>query len=84
MIKRKERGNEIMIIYKRKITQEDIINLKIHEELIYYKTEDIAITVDKVDDNYVLRKRGISENELIDEIVLKTVNETMEHMENQM
>lgn len=77
-------GNEIMIIYKRKITQEDIINLKNDEELIYYKTEDIAITVNRVDDNYVLRKRGISENELIDEIVLKTVNETMEHMENQM
>ena len=77
-------GNEIMIIYKRKITQEDIINLKIHEELIYYKTEDIAITVNRVDGNYILRKRGISENELIDEIVLKTVNETMEHMENQM
>ena len=73
-----------MIIYKRKITQEDIINLKNDEELIYYKTEDIAITVNRVDDNYVLRKRGISENELIDEIVLKTVNETMEHMENQM
>lgn len=77
-------GNEIMIIYKRKITKEDIINLKNDEELIYYKTEDIAITVNRVDDNYVLRKRGISENELIDEIVLKTVNETMEHMENQM
>lgn len=77
-------GNEIMIIYKRKITQEDIINLKNHEELIYYKTEDIAITVNRVDGNYILQKRGISENELIDEIVLKTVNETMEHMENQM
>lgn len=77
-------GNEIMIIYKRKITQEDIINLNNHEELIYYKTEDIAITVNRVDGNYILRKRGISENELIDEIVLKTINETMEHMENQM
>lgn len=77
-------GNEIMIIYKRKINRDDIINLKSDEELIYYKTQDIAITVNRVDDNYVLRKRGISENELIDEIVLKTVNETMEHMENQM
>lgn len=77
-------GNEIMIIYKRKITREDIINLNNHEELIYYKTEDIAITVNRVDGNYILRKRGISENELIDEIVLKTINETMEHMENQM
>ena len=73
-----------MIIYKRKITQEDIINLKSDEELIYYKTEDIAITVNRVDGKYILRKRGISENELIDEIVLKTVNETMEHVENQM
>lgn len=77
-------GNEIMIIYKRKITPKDIINLKHHEELIYYKTEDIAITVNKVDDNHVIRKMDISENELIDEIVLKTVNKTVEHIENQM
>ena len=73
-----------MIIYKRKVTLEDICNLKNHEKLIYFKTEDIAITIDKVDYNYVFRKREISENEMIDEVVLKTVDKTMEHIENQM
>ena len=34
-----------MIIYKRKITLEDVANLDDGEELIYYKTDNIAITI---------------------------------------
>ena len=71
-----------MIIYKRKITSEDIGNLKNNEKLIYYKTEDIAITIDKVDDKYLVRKKEISNDETIEEIILKTVDKTLKLIEN--
>lgn len=71
-----------MIVYKRKLTMEDVDNLVMDEELIYYKTEDIAIVVLKINDGYVVRKKGISENELIDEAVLKRVEEVIEFVQN--
>ena len=67
-----------MIVYKRKLTMEDVCNLDKDEELIYYKTGDVAIVVEKVNDKYVARKKRISDNELIDEELLKRVDEVMD------
>lgn len=71
-----------MIVYKRKLTMDDICNLDKDEELIYYKTDDVAIVVDKVNDKYVARKKRISDNELIEEELLKRVDEVMDFAQN--
>lgn len=71
-----------MIVYKRKLTMDDICNLDKDEELIYYKTDDVAIVVEKVNDKYVARKKRISDNELIDEELLKRVDEVMDFAQN--
>lgn len=67
-----------MIVYKRKLTVEDLINLNDDEQLVYYKNENKAITINHVDDFYLVREKQISNNELIEEYTLKTVNEIME------
>lgn len=61
---------------------DDICNLDKDEELIYYKTDDVAIVVDKVNDKYVARKKRISDNELIEEELLKRVDEVMDFAQN--
>lgn len=70
-----------MIIYKRKIKKEDIGNLENEEKLIYYISDDAAVTIDKINDEYLIRKKDISENEVIDEIFLKTIDESMKFIE---
>lgn len=71
-----------MIIYKRKITLEDVANLDDGEELIYYKTDNIAITINQSNDRYIVRKKQIADNELMDEVFLKTVDEVIDFIEN--
>ena len=71
-----------MIIYKRKITEKDIGNLENEEKLIYYKADNAAVTIDKINDGYLIRKKEISENEMTDEIFLKTIDESMKFIEN--
>lgn len=71
-----------MIIYKRKITLEDVTNLDDGEELIYYKTDNIAITINQSNDRYIVRKKQIADNKLIDEVFLKTVDEVINFIEN--
>ena len=56
-----------MIIYKREMTLEDIANLDEDEELIYYMADNIAITINKSNNQYIVRKKQISDNELIEE-----------------
>lgn len=73
-----------MIIYKRNITEEDILNLDKEEQLIYYKTDDIAITINKIEDNYVVRKKRISDNSKIYEKTIKTIEEILDFIENMM
>ena len=70
-----------MIIYKRKIKKEDIGNLENEEKLIYYISDDAAVTIDKINDGYLIRKKDISENEVIDEIFLNTIDESMKFIE---
>ncbi len=71
-----------MIIYKRKITLEDVANLDDGEELIYYKTDNIAITINQSNDRYIVRKKQIADNDLMDEVFLKTVDEVIDFIEN--
>lgn len=70
-----------MIIYKRNVNAEDIDGLKNDEELIYYKNDEMAITINRIKDSYVVRKKRISDNELIEESFLKSIAEIMEFLE---
>ena len=54
------------------MTLEDIANLDEDEELIYYMADNIAITINKSNNRYIVRKKYISDNELIDEAFLNT------------
>lgn len=69
-------------MYKRKITLEDVANLDDGEELIYYKTDNIAITINQSNDRYIVRKKQIADNDLMDEVFLKTVDEVIDFIEN--
>lgn len=71
-----------MIIYKRRITREDVTNLDEGEELIYYKTDDVAITIHKSDNRYIVRKKQIFDNKLIDEAFLNKMDEVIELLKN--
>ena len=53
-------------------------NLNMDEELIYYKTEETAVTIVFHGDIYVVRKKEISTNRKMRESILKTIDEVME------
>ena len=70
-----------MIIYNRKIEKNDLYNLSDDEELIFYKDNNIAFTINHLDSNYILRKKKIFNNELVDERVVKTVEQLIKIVE---
>lgn len=70
-----------MIVYNRKLEKIDISNLDDEEELIFYKDNNIAFTINKIDDSYVLRKKKIFNNELIDERFVKTAEQIVKIVE---
>ena len=70
-----------MIVYKRKVKKRDVQNLNKGEELIYYKDNNIAFTINEVNDNYVVRKKKIFNNELIDERFVKTIEQLIKIVE---
>lgn len=67
-----------MIVYKRELNADDLENLDDEEELIYYKSDKVAITIDIVKDLFIVRKKSIFDNKLIEEAFLKTIGEVME------
>lgn len=67
-----------MIIYKRELNVDDLDNLKDDEELIYYKSEEVAITIMIVKNRFIVRKKRISDNKLIEESFLETIEDVME------
>lgn len=69
-----------MIVYKREVKKEDILNLGLDEELIYYKDNNIAYLVNHIDDNYVIRKKKIFNNQILIERVLKTVEQVVKNI----
>lgn len=66
---------DIMIVYKRNLKKEDIKQLDDDEELIYYYDDNIAYTVIHIDNFYLLRKKNISNSELIEEKKINTPEE---------
>ena len=70
-----------MIIYNRKIEKNDLYNLSDDEELIFYKDNNTAFTINHLDSNYILRKKKIFNNELVDERVVKTVEQLIKIVE---
>lgn len=70
-----------MIVYNRKLEKKDILNLEAEEELIFYKDNNIAFTINQIDNNYVLRKKKIFNNELVDERFLKTAEQIIKVVE---
>lgn len=70
-----------MIVYKRKMTREDIEGLEEEEELIYYLSDETAVLVNQVKKQYIARKKNIENNELIEEAQLRTIDEVMEFAE---
>ena len=70
-----------LIVYNRKIEKKDILSLRDEEELIFYKDNNIAFTINQIDNNYVLRKKKIFNNELVDERFLKTAEQIIKVVE---
>lgn len=67
-----------MIVYKRKMTREDIEGLEEDEELIYYLSDETAVLINQVQKQYIVRKKNIENNELIEEAKLSTIDDVME------
>ncbi len=70
-----------MIVYRRGLKKEDVLNLEPDEELIYYKDNNIAFTILGIDNKYVLRKKKIFNNQLVDERFVKTVEQIIKVVE---
>lgn len=70
-----------MIVYNRKIEKRDILSLQGSEELIFYKDNNIAFTINQVDNNYIIRKKKIFNNEVIDERFVKTADQLIKIVE---
>lgn len=70
-----------LIVYNRKIEKRDILSLKDSEELIFYKDNNIAFTINQVDNNYIIRKKKIFNNEVIDERFVKTADQLIKIVE---
>ncbi len=70
-----------MIVYNRDLRKEDIKSLVEDEELIFYKDNNIAFSINQVDSKYVLRKKKIFNNELVDEKFIKTAEQIIKIVE---
>lgn len=58
------------IIYNRKVKQEDFLD---DDTLIFYKDSNIAYIIVKKDSNYIVRKKKVFNNQLMDERTIKTI-----------
>lgn len=70
-----------LIVYNRKLEKKDILSLRDEEELIFYKDNNIAFTINQIDNNYILRKKKIFNNEVIDERFVKTADQLIKIVE---
>lgn len=66
-----------MIVYKRKLKKEDVQQLDNDEELIYYYSNNIAYTIVSIDNSYVIRKKKVFNNQLVDEKFVKTIEQIL-------
>lgn len=67
------------IVYKRKLKKEDFIDFG--DQLIYYKDDNIAFIIVPHDTNYFIRKKKIFNNQLMLEIVVKTISQILKVVE---
>lgn len=67
-----------MIVYKRELNADDLENLDDEEELIYYKSDKVAIIIVIAKDRFLARKKLISDNKLIEESFLNTIEDVLE------
>lgn len=74
-------GVRQLIVYNRKLEKKDILSLRDEEELIFYKDNNIAFTINQIDNNYILRKKKIFNNEVIDERFVKTADQLIKIVE---
>ena len=70
-----------MIVYNRLIKKDDFRQLDDDEEIIYYKDNNIAFTINQVNDSYVIRKKKIFNNQLMMERFVKTSEQVIKIME---
>lgn len=70
-----------MIVYKRSLQKEDVQQLDDGEELIYYYSNNVAYTIVQVENRYAVRKKKIFNNQLIDEKILKTIEQVIKVVE---
>lgn len=70
-----------MIVYKRKLKKEDVQQLDDNEELIYYYSNNIAYTIVSVDNSYAVRKKKVFNNQLVEEKMLKTIEQVIKVVE---
>ena len=71
-----------MIVYRRQLTEDDIFQLKKDEQLIYYYNNNIAFTVNNNVGEYVLRKRLIYDDKLLEEHSVRTIAQVMKIIKN--
>lgn len=71
-----------MIVYRRLLTEYDISQLKKDEQLIYYYNNNIAFTVNNNVGEYVLRKRLIYDDKLLEEHSVRTIAQVMKIIKN--
>ena len=71
-----------MIVYRRQLTKDDIFQLKKDEQLIYYYNNNIAFTVNNNVGEYVLRKRLIYDDKLLEEHSVRTIAQVMKIIKN--
>lgn len=70
-----------MIVYKRKLKKEDVQQLDDNEELIYYYSNNIAYTIVSIDNSYAVRKKKVFNNQLVEERMLKTIEQVIKVVE---
>ena len=71
-----------MIVYRIQLTEDDISQLKKDEQLIYYYNNNIAFTVNNNVGEYVLRKRLIYDDKLLEEHSVRTIAQVMKIIKN--
>ena len=71
-----------MILYRRQLTEDYISQLKKDEQLIYYYNNNIAFTVNNNVGEYVLRKRLIYDDKLLEEHSVRTIAQVMKIIKN--
>ena len=62
------------VVYNRNIKKEDFFD---SDELIFYKDSNIAFIIVKKDNNYIIRKKKVFNNQLLDERIVKTIPQVL-------